>query len=79
MKTNHRREKMLTKVDCKNGHTTFKVTSQKGKLICYRTFPTLKIGSAPDAREFPTLKEARTFMEDAVPPVGAPAEEAVSA
>jgi hypothetical protein len=50
---------MLTKVDGRNCHTVFKVTTRKGELVCYRIFPDHLIGNAEAAQECPTLAEAR--------------------
>lgn len=49
----------IKKIDVRNGHTIFKVTNKRGVFLCYRTIPTVKLGDASAAREYPTLTEAR--------------------
>jgi hypothetical protein len=51
---------MLTKIDTRNNHVIFKVCNSKGKLVCYRVFPTDMIGDSAWAKEFKTLTQARS-------------------
>lgn len=51
---------MIAKIDRKQGYVVFKVTSPKGKLIAYRVLPE-GVHDASQARDFPTLQEAREW------------------
>lgn len=53
---------MMTKVDKSDSSVVFKVTSTRGKLICYRVFPIARIGDSSSRWEFKTLTEAREFI-----------------
>lgn len=53
---------MIRNIEAHNGYTIQKITSPKGAVTCYQTFPSDKIGDSFWRREFRTLTEARNSV-----------------